>query len=277
MEDYQRIEKAINFIRENFRNQPELEDIARHIHLSPFHFQRLFKDWAGVSPKKFLQYISVEYAKTLLLEKKTLADTSFETGLTGTGRLHDLFIQIEAMTPGEYQHGGKHLHIYYSTAETLFGDILIGSTNKGICHISFVNGTAAILELKTKYPSAMLEQKKDLHQQNVLEIFKHTEFNPDKIKLYLKGTPFQIKVWSALLEIREGSLTSYQEIAQRIGKPKASRAVGTAIGNNPIAYIIPCHRVITGSGKMGGYHWGLNRKTAMIGWEAAKIQLTVDR
>jgi AraC family transcriptional regulator, regulatory protein of adaptative response / methylated-DNA-[protein]-cysteine methyltransferase len=271
MEDYQRIEKAIHFIRENFQNQPELEEIAGHIHLSPFHFQRLFKDWAGVSPKKFLQYISVEYAKTLLHQKKTLADTSFETGLTGTGRLHDLFIQIEAMTPGEYQRGGKNLHIYYSTAETLFGNILMGSTEKGICHIAFVDDTPGLSELTQKYPSATLEQKTDLHQQNVLAVFNHTEFNPDKIKLHLKGTPFQIKVWNALLHIREGSLTSYQDIAQGIGKPKASRAVGTAIGNNPIAYIIPCHRVITGSGKMGGYHWGINRKTAMIGWEAARI------
>jgi AraC family transcriptional regulator of adaptative response/methylated-DNA-[protein]-cysteine methyltransferase len=275
MIDYERIEQAIRFIRENFQDQPDLDEIAKQIHLSPFHFQRLFKEWAGVSPKKFLQFTSIEYAKQLLQQQKTLATVSFETGLSGTSRLHDLFIRIEGMTPGEYQQGGKNLHIYYSHAETRFGNILIASTEKGICHISFIQKESGLSDLKNRFPAARLEQKTDLHQQEGLKMFRDDWSDLDKIKLHLKGTPFQIKVWNALLQIPTGSLKSYLEIANEIGDPKASRAVGTAIGNNPIAYIIPCHRVITSSGNLGGYHWGLDRKTAMIGWEAAKESMRV--
>jgi AraC family transcriptional regulator, regulatory protein of adaptative response / methylated-DNA-[protein]-cysteine methyltransferase len=270
MQDYQRIEEAIRYIREHFQDQPDLDEIASQIHLSPFHFQRLFKDWAGVSPKKFLQFTSIEYAKQLLQEQKTLATVSFETGLSGTSRLHDLFIQIEGMTPGEYQHGGKNLHIYYSVAETVFGNILIASTEKGICHISFVQENPDPADLINRFPAATLEQKTDLHQQQALKMFREDWNDLDKIKLHLKGTPFQRKVWNALLQIPQGSLKSYLGIAGEIGDSKASRAVGTAIGNNPIAYIIPCHRVITSSGNLGGYHWGIDRKSAIIGWEAAR-------
>jgi AraC family transcriptional regulator, regulatory protein of adaptative response / methylated-DNA-[protein]-cysteine methyltransferase len=275
MLDYQRIEQAIRFIRENFQDQPDLDEIARQIHLSPFHFQRLFKEWAGVSPKKFLQFTSIEYAKQLLQQQKTLATVSFETGLSGTSRLHDLFIQIEGMTPGEYQQGGKNLHIYYSHAETVFGNILIASTEKGICHISFVQETSDLTALINRFPAALLEQKTDLHQQEALKMFRDDWSDLDKVKLHLKGTPFQIKVWNALLQIPMGSLKSYLEIANEIGDSKASRAVGTAIGNNPIAYIIPCHRVITSSGNLGGYHWGIDRKSAIIGWESAKASVRV--
>ena len=275
MLDYERIEQAIRFIRENFQDQPDLDEIARQIHLSPFHFQRLFKEWAGVSPKKFLQFTSIEYAKQLLQQQKTLATVSFETGLSGTSRLHDLFIQIEGMTPGEYQQGGRNLHIYYSHAETLFGNILIASTEKGICHISFVRESSELNDLTSRFPAAILDQKTDLHQQEALKMFRDDWSDLDKIKLHLKGTPFQIKVWNALLQIPMGSLKSYLEIANEIGDPKASRAVGTAIGNNPVAYIIPCHRVITSSGNLGGYHWGIDRKSAIIGWEAAKESVRV--
>jgi len=275
MLDYERIEQAIRFIRENFQDQPDLDEIARQIHLSPFHFQRLFKEWAGVSPKKFLQFTSIEYAKQLLRQQKTLATVSFETGLSGTSRLHDLFIHIEGMTPGEYQQGGRNLHIYYSHAETLFGNILIASTKKGICHISFVQESSELNDLTSRFPAAILEQKTDLHQQEALKMFRDDWSDLDKIKLHLKGTPFQIKVWNALLQIPMGSLKSYLEIANEIGDPKASRAVGTAIGNNPVAYIIPCHRVITSSGNLGGYHWGIDRKSAIIGWEAAKESVRV--
>jgi AraC family transcriptional regulator, regulatory protein of adaptative response / methylated-DNA-[protein]-cysteine methyltransferase len=272
MQDYQRIEQAIRFIREHFKEQPDLDEIARQIHLSPFHFQRLFKDWAGVSPKKFLQYTSIEYAKKLLAEQETLATVSFETGLSGTGRLHDLFIQIEGMTPGEYKEGGKNLHINYSHAETLFGSILIASTPKGICHLSFLTDdpSSTATEILGKFPSASLEQKTDFHQQEALKMFREDWSDLNRIKLHLKGTSFQIKVWNALLQIPQGSLKSYLNIASEIGDTKASRAVGTAIGSNPVAYLIPCHRVITSSGQMGGYHWGLDRKSAIIGWEASK-------
>lgn len=275
MQDYQRIEEAIRYIRENFRDQPDLDQIAKQIHLSPFHFQRLFKEWAGVSPKKFLQFTSIEYAKDLLKEQKTLATVSFETGLSGTSRLHDLFIQIEGMTPGEYQQGGKNLHIFYSLAETIFGNILIASTEKGVCHISFVDGMPEHPEheVSLRFPAATLEQKTDLHQQQALKMFRDDWSDLDRVKLHLKGTAFQIKVWNALLQIPMGSLRSYLDIAGEIGDRHASRAVGTAIGSNPIAYLIPCHRVITSSGNLGGYHWGIDRKSAIIGLEAAKKSL----
>jgi len=272
MQDFQRIEQAIRFIRENFREQPDLDTIARQIHVSPFHFQRLFKQWAGVSPKKFLQFTSVEYAKKLLSNQETLASVSFETGLSGTSRLHDLFIHIEGMTPGEYKEGGKNLHIHFSRAETLFGNILIASTPKGICHISFLEENPGLpeAEIHRRFPAATLEQKTDLLQQQALKLFRDDWSDLSRIKLHLKGTPFQIKVWNALLQIPPGSLRSYHHIAGKIGDPKASRAVGTAIGSNPIAYLIPCHRVITSAGQLGGYHWGIDRKSALIGWEAAK-------
>jgi AraC family transcriptional regulator of adaptative response/methylated-DNA-[protein]-cysteine methyltransferase len=271
MYEYQRIEKAIGFIREHFREQPDLDDIARQIHLSPFHFQRLFKDWAGVSPKKFLQFTSIEYAKKLLAEQETLSTVSFETGLSGTGRLHDLFVHIEGMTPGDYKEGGKSLHINYSYAETIFGKILIASTSKGICHLSFTSDddkTGA--EIQKRFPAATLVRRMDPLQLEALKMFQEDWSNLNLIKLHLKGTPFQLKVWNALLHIPPGSLKSYSSLAGEIGDPKASRAVGTAIGSNPVAYLIPCHRVITSSGLMGGYHWGIDRKTAIIGWEAAK-------
>jgi AraC family transcriptional regulator, regulatory protein of adaptative response / methylated-DNA-[protein]-cysteine methyltransferase len=272
MQDFQRIEQAIRFIRENFREQPDLDTVARQIHLSPFHFQRLFKEWAGVSPKKFLQFTSVEYAKKLLSNQETLASVSFETGLSGTSRLHDLFIHIEGMTPGEYKEGGKSLHLHYSRAETHFGNILIASTSKGICHISFAGEKPELpeTEILLRFPAATIEQKTDFLQQQALKLFRDDWSDLSRIKLHLKGTPFQIKVWNALLQIPSGALRSYRHLAGQIGDPNASRAIGTAIGSNPIAYLIPCHRVITADGHPGGYHWGIDRKSALIGWEAAK-------
>jgi AraC family transcriptional regulator of adaptative response/methylated-DNA-[protein]-cysteine methyltransferase len=272
MQDYQRIEQAIGFIREHFREQPDLDEIARQIHLSPFHFQRLFKDWAGVSPKKFLQFTSIEYAKKLLAEHETLSTVSFETGLSGTSRLHDLFVHIEGMTPGEYKDGGKNLQINYDYAETIFGNILIASTAKGICHLSFLSDKdgSGEAEIVKRFPEANLTRKTDPLQEEALKMFQKDWSNLSLIKLHLKGTPFQLKVWNALLHIPAGSLKSYSLLANEIGDPKASRAVGTAIGSNPVAYLIPCHRVITSSGQMGGYHWGIDRKTAIIGWEASK-------
>ena len=272
MQDFQRIEQAIRYIRENFQEQPDLDTIARQIHLSPFHFQRLFQDWAGVSPKKFLQFTSVEYAKKLLAGQHTLANVSYETGLSGSSRLHDLFIHIEGMTPGEYKEGGKNLRIHYSHEETLFGRILIASTQKGVCHVSFVGEDPETpeAEIRYRFPAAVLERKADLFQTQALKLFREDWADLGRIKLHLKGTPFQIKVWNALLQIPAGFLNTYQGIARKIGDPNASRAVGTAIGSNPIAYLIPCHRVITSAGQLGGYHWGIDRKSALIGWEAAR-------
>lgn len=270
--DYERIEKAIIFLKKNFKEQPDLDEVAKQVYLSPFHFQRLFKEWAGVSPKKFLQFISVEYAKELLQQKMSLADVSFETGLSGTSRLHDLFISIEGMTPGEYKNGGEALSLHYSFAETPFGDIIIASTPKGICHLSFVADEASGREtLKHIFPNAALAQKTDILQQNALRFFKGDWSDLEKVKLHLKATPFQVKVWQSLLRIPLGDISTYATIANNIQNEKASRAVGTAIGSNPVAYLIPCHRVIRSTGVTGEYHWGSARKTAILGWEAAKI------
>ena len=271
--NYNRIAEAIDYIKQNFKTQPNLDDVAEKIHLSPYHFQRMFTDWAGVSPKKFLQYISVEYAKSILKDKQaTLFDAALETGLCGTGRLHDLFIKIEGMTPGEFKNGGENLSINYSYAETPFGDILVASTTKGICYMTFAdNEQKALNDLQNHFPNARLKQMVDLIQQNALYIFTHDWNKLHQIKLHLKGTDFQLKVWETLLKIPMGRLSTYGNIAEQIKSPKASRAVGSAIGDNPVAFLIPCHRVIQSSGTFGGYHWGSIRKTAMIGWEAAKV------
>lgn len=272
--NYKRIALAIDFIKTNFKNQPSLKEIAREVNLSSFHFQRLFSEWAGTSPKKFLQYITVEYAKTLLIESRaTLFDAAYETGLSGTGRLHDLFINIEGMTPAEYKNGGRDLIINYSFADSPFGNILIASTPKGICYMAFYDDESpALPALKNQFPNAFFKKTMDLFQQNVLLIFNQDWTKLNHIKLHLKGTDFQINVWKALLKIPLGQLSTYGTIADKIESPKASRAVGTAIGANPVAFLIPCHRVIQSTGMFGGYMWGSTRKTAIIGWEGAKIQ-----
>lgn len=268
--DYDKIETAIKFIRENFKQQPDLNVVAKQVHLSPFHFQRMFKEWAGISPKKYLQYISIEHAKALLTGNFSLADTSFETGLSGTSRLHDLFISIEGMTPGEYKNGGENLTINYSHAESPFGEILIASTGKGICHLSFTDkNNREIKPLQLTFPQANFIQKTDFFQQDALTIFTNDWNNLPQVKLHLKGTQFQLKVWQSLLQIPFADVGTYSSIAAEIRHPKASRAVGTAIGSNPVAYLIPCHRVIRSTGAIGDYHWGSERKTAILGWEAA--------
>jgi len=271
--NYQRIAEAINYIKLNFKDQPNLDDVAEKVHLSPFHFQRMFTDWAGISPKKFLQYLSVEYAKGILKEKQaTLFDAAFETGLSGTGRLHDLFINIEGMTPAEYKNGGKALHINYSVAESPFGNILVGSTEKGICYLAFAdNKEEAFAQLQHQFPNATYLQMVDKIQQEAMFIFQKDWSKLSNIKLHLKGTPFQLKVWDALLRIPMGGLQTYGSLAKEIQLPNASRAVGTAIGDNPVAFLIPCHRVIRSTGEIGGYHWGPTRKSAIIGWEAAQV------
>ncbi|MEO6232577.1 MAG: methylated-DNA--[protein]-cysteine S-methyltransferase [Ferruginibacter sp.] len=271
--NYSRIEEAIDFIKLNFKSQPDLDEVASKVHLSPFHFQRMFIDWAGVSPKKFVQYLSVEYAKSILRDAKqnNLFHVAMETGLSGTGRLHDLFINIEGMTPGEYKNGGQQLAINYSFAETAFGKILVASTNKGVCYMAFADeNDVAFQALQQKFPRAVYNQVVDRMQQNALFIFTQDWTKLHQIKLHLKGTSFQLKVWEALLKIPMGNLSTYGDIASAIDKPTASRAVGTAIGDNPVAFLIPCHRVIRSSGISGEYHWGSNRKSALIGWEAAK-------
>jgi AraC family transcriptional regulator of adaptative response/methylated-DNA-[protein]-cysteine methyltransferase len=269
--DYDRIAKAIDYIKDHFKTQPSLETIAANVGLSPFHFQRLFTRWAGVSPKKFLQYISLDYAKKLLKEDQaTLFDTAYEAGLSGASRLHDLFVTIEGMTPGEYKNGGEQLTIHYQFAESPFGPLIIASTPKGICHIAFADEEKeAVSTLQHIFPNASYRQQTDVLQQQALQIFNDDWNELSNIQLHLKGTAFQLKVWETLLKIPSGKLASYGSIAKHIQKPLASRAVGTAIGDNPVAFLIPCHRVIQASGLFGEYHWGATRKTVMIGWEAA--------
>ncbi len=270
--NYKRIAEAIEYIKLNFKDQPNLDEVANKVHLSPFHFQRLFSEWAGTSPKKFLQYTTVEYAKTLLKENQaTLFETAHEIGLSGTGRLHDLFISIEGMTPADYKNGGRNLAINYSFAESPFGNILVASTPKGICYMAFADDeSVAFLTMQNQFPNAYFKQMVDLIQQNALYIFTHDWSKLNQIKLHLKGTDFQLKVWQTLLKIPFGQLTTYGAIANKIENPNASRAVGTAIGSNPVAFLIPCHRVIQSSGIFGGYMWGNTRKTVIIGWEGIK-------
>jgi len=271
--NFNRIAEAIEFIHSNYKTQPQLEEVAGRIALSPYHFQRMFTDWAGVSPKKFLEYITIANARKMLKDEgATLFEAAIETGLSGSSRLHDLFINIEGMTPGEYKNGGENLSIHYSFAESPFGQVLVASTGKGICHIAFAdNEEKAFADLKEKFPNANYRQVVDMMQQNAMFIFRSDWSQLHQVKLHLKGTPFQLKVWETLLKIPMGKLTTYGAVAKQINLPKASRAVGTAIGENPVAYLIPCHRIIQSTGAFGGYHWGSTRKTAIIGWEAARM------
>ncbi|NAR98568.1 methylated-DNA--[protein]-cysteine S-methyltransferase [Acinetobacter haemolyticus] len=275
--NYERIAQAIQYIQQNFQQQPQLDEVAAHIHLSPAHFQRLFTDWVGTSPKKFLQYISIEYAKQILKQEQgSVFDATFATGLSSTSRLHDLFVQIEGMTPAEYKHGGQSLTIHYQFAETLFGEVLIASTHKGICALSFVDDRAeALAQLKLQFPQAVFIEQIDAFQQSALALFQKDQQQLAEIKLHLKGTDFQLKVWQSLLKIPMGQLATYGELAKVINHPKAARAVGSAIGSNPVAFLIPCHRVIQSSGLFGGYEWGNVRKTAIIGWEGVQTHAAI--
>ncbi len=275
--DFNRIADAIDIIKNNFTTQPSLEEIAKKINVSPSHFQKMFTDWVGVSPKKFTQYITIGHAKKMLGNTKknqtaTLFDTTIETGLSGTGRLHDLFINIEGMTPGEFKNGGENLTIHYSFTFTVFGNIIVASTLKGICHIAFIEDQEiGIQHLFKCFPKAnFIYSEEEIHLQ-VKNIFSDNCNNIGKLKLHLKGTPFQLKVWEALLKIPMGKLSTYGNIAQAVNSPKAARAVGSAIGDNPVAYLIPCHRIIRATGLFGEYMWGAKRKTAIIGWEAANV------
>jgi len=272
MTDFERISKSIRFLNEHFREQPNLEILCEEAGLSPFHFQRLFKEWAGVSPKKFLQYISIEHARKLLDAKYSISEVSFETGLSGSSRLHDLFISIEGMTPGVFKNGGKGLTIWHENYTCLFGDVLIASTSIGICYIAFTEtGDSGFEELMKKFPNAGFEKAQHHFHSEALAVFGGNTVSQAHIKLHLKGTVFQLKVWEALLKIPYGGLTSYSGLSELIGSPGSARAVGSAVGDNPVAYLIPCHRVIRSTGIIGEYHWGSVRKTAMIGRESAQV------
>ncbi len=276
--DYQRIEQAIIFLEKNFHHQPTLKEIADSVYVSEYHFQRLFSSWVGISPKRFLQYLTKEYAKKLLKESRNVLDVSFETGLSSPGRLHDLFVNCEAVTPGEFKDQGEGLRIEYGIHPTPFGDILLATTARGICWLSFVKKEGPeqeIQNLQKSWPEGELcenasETKKLANR--VFAISYNGSSKPQSFNLFLKGTNFQIKVWEALLKIPAGQVVSYEDVAAYIGKPKAVRAVANAVGSNPIPFIIPCHRVIRKIGEFGGYAGGTARKKALLGWEAARYQ-----
>lgn len=270
--DRERIAAAIEFLIRNYTRRPRLGDVADFVHLSPFHFQRLFREWVGVTPKQFARFLSVEHAKKILKETHaTLFDAANEIGLTTTSRLHDLFVTIEGMTPGEYKNGGASLTINYSFADTPFGVVVIGSTEKGICHMTFADEgeEEAFERMKSSLPNAAYRRRTDRNQQNALFVFTQDWSKLDEIKLHLRGTDFQLKVWNALLQIPSGGLTTYSDLALKAGHERAQRAVGTALGNNPVVLLIPCHRVIQSTGMIGNYRYGAIRKNAIIGWEAA--------
>ncbi|MCB8994181.1 MAG: methylated-DNA--[protein]-cysteine S-methyltransferase [Bacteroidales bacterium] len=270
MTNFDKIEKAIQYLLENYREQPGLFDLSEEAGFSQAHFQKIFKDWAGVSPKKFLQFISIEHAKKLLKTKQSVFDASHNTGLSGTSRLHDLFITIEGMTPGEYRNGGKGLTISWEIYPSPFGETIIASTEKGICYMAFTEDKARSFEnLQGFLPGAEFIRKKEPQHSAALSIFSDDPADIEKIRLHLHASPFQLKVWQALLKIPSGKLTSYSSLAGYLGSEKASRAVGSALAENPVAYLIPCHRVIKSSGLLGEYHWGRIRKAAMLGKEMA--------
>ena len=271
--EYEKIEKAIMFLEENSLDQPTLDEAAVHVNLSPYYFQRLFKKRVGVSPKRYLQFLTVENAKVLLNRSASVMETAFDVGLSGPGRLHDLFVSVETVTPGQFKTRGRDIEICYSISDSPFGRCLLAMTQKGVSDLRFVDGDRgeqAVRDLSRKWSSAVFTQNQQMGDEMVRRIFSPMSGSgPEKLSLDLYGTNFQIKVWEALLRIPPGTLVSYGDVAEAIGKPAAQRAVAMAIGRNPVSYLIPCHRVIRQSGDIGNYRWGAERKRAMVAWEAA--------
>ena len=276
-QDYERIEQAIRFLQSHHHEQPSLSEMAQRVNLSEYHFQRLFSRWAGISPKRFMQYLTKEQAKHLLTQSKDLLSVSHATGLSGPSRLHDLFVTCEAVTPGEYKQRGEGVEIRYGIHPSPFGECLVALTDRGICNLMFVQDherDAAITFLRDNWPAAEFTEDYGGTRgviKQMMELFQTRSSTP--IRLFLSGTNFQIRVWEALLQIPPGSVVSYEDVAIHVGMPYASRAVGNAISRNPVPVLIPCHRVIRKSGEFGNYRWGASRKKALLGWEMAKVDL----
>jgi AraC family transcriptional regulator of adaptative response/methylated-DNA-[protein]-cysteine methyltransferase len=268
--DYQVVEQAIHFLEANFRRQPSLDEMAASVHLSKYHFQKLFKRWAGISPTQFLHFLTLEYAKETLRQSRSVLDAALESGLSSPGRLHDLFVTFEAITPGQYKQRGAGLQVAYGFHETPFGRCLLATTARGICALYFVpdgDGKSTLEELMAHWPQAVFSEEPLQTEPLAAHIFARGP-HPRPLHLMLKGTNFQVKVWQALLAIPPGAMVSYQALAASVGRPRASRAVGQAVGQNQVAYLIPCHRVISQAGQTHHYHWGDARKKAMLVWEA---------
>ncbi len=270
-QDYERIERAILYIEKNFLKQPELREIAHAAGLSEHHFQRLFRRWAGISPKRFLQFMTAVHAKNLLRSTQNLMDVAYASGLSGPSRLHDLIVNVYAVTPGELRKHGDSLTIRYGFHASPFGECLIAVTNKGICSLEFIDSgdkDRTLAGLRKKWNNAEIIQDQRATETYIRKIF--ARLRNAQIPLHVKGTNFQIKVWEALLKVPQGSVVSYEELAVSIGRPSAVRAVANAVANNPIAFLIPCHRVIRKTGALGGYHWGSLKKSAILLWESDK-------
>jgi AraC family transcriptional regulator, regulatory protein of adaptative response / methylated-DNA-[protein]-cysteine methyltransferase len=275
MSDYERIAQAISFITNRVDRQPTLNEIAAHVHLSPFHFQRLFSRWAGVSPKRFLQVLTLERAKQLLKESIPLLEVSDFVGLSSGSRLYDHFVQLEAVTPGEYKTGGIGLTIEYAVHGTPFGDVFIAITPKGVCKLAFLRNDKIdehLADLCKTWPYSEMHANHRSTLEVIDAMFGRKMKLNRPLSLHVAGTNFQTSVWKALLSIPPGTVASYSQVAAAIGHPNAARAVGLAVGANPVAFLIPCHRVIRQSGRIGGYHWGETRKHAIHAWEAAKYE-----
>lgn len=275
--NYQRIEQAIQYLEKNFQSQPELDEVAEKVHLSPFHFQRIFTEWAGISPKRFLQFLTVDFLKEKLKESKNLVEAAEAAGLSSQSRVYDLFTTLEAVTPHEYKLKGSGIRIEYGIHETQFGNCLIGVTDRGICWLSFLSTDEdpkfELEKMKEHWNNSIFHEDKHLTRSFIDKIFHTTMLNSQsegKLHLFVKGTNFQVKVWEALLKLPMGSVLTYQDIATSIANPKAMQAVGSAVGSNHIAYLIPCHRVIRKDGILGEYRWSSTRKKSIIGWEMAK-------
>lgn len=268
--DYARIEAAIRYLDSHHEDQPDLGTLAAEIGLSPFHFQRLFQRWAGVSPKRFLQFLTVDHARRLLASDAPVLDVALDVGLSGPSRLHDLFVACEAMTPGEAKYGGAGLEVVHGFQPSPFGTCLIGATPRGICWLGFVQDDGedgALAKLAARWPAARLVQDRDM-----IKALAARAFGGGGVPVHLRGTNFQIKVWEALLRIPAGSAVAYSDVARAIGQPGAMRAVGKAVGANPVAFLVPCHRVIRKTGPFSGYIWGPERKRAILAWESARRQ-----
>ena len=274
--EYRRIEKAIQFLEENFRRQPGLKEVARQVGLSEYHFHRLFSRWAGVSPKRFLQFLTADYARRLLRESANVLDAAYETGLTGPGRLHDLIVNVYAMTPGELKGEGAGLTIRFGVHPSPFGDCLVAVTDRGICAVSFLSaerGREPREELESRWSRATFRKSQAETKDVANRIFDPSRWKNDSpLSVIVRGTNFQVRVWEALVRIPPGCAVSYEQVASRIGEPASARPVGSAVARNPVAFLIPCHRVIRKTGDFGEYGSGSARKKAILAWEAAHFR-----
>jgi AraC family transcriptional regulator, regulatory protein of adaptative response / methylated-DNA-[protein]-cysteine methyltransferase len=291
MSDYDHVRRALEYMTQRWRDQPNLDDVAAHVDLSPSHFHHLFRRFAGITPKAFLQAITLDHAKALLKDSASVLDATYEVGLSGPSRLHDLFVTHEAMSPGEWKTGGQGLVLRFGYAQSPFGEALAVMTERGLAGLGWVDdkqapGRAgdtgkpgggregAMADMTRRWPQALFVEDQALADRTVRRIFDPSAWKVDQpLNIVMLGSDFEVRVWQALLKIPMGRATTYGDVASHIGKPTAARAVGAAVGRNPISFVVPCHRVLGKSGALTGYHWGLTRKQAILGWEAGQVSV----